>query len=256
MSVRKIALLLLLTGLLYSCSTNEPNEETNPTTTVNLQPLGTSANELLSADVFSSMTVEIAYPENFRPTEQTLSNVRDFLESHLNKPGGIQFVETVLGNLGDGTKYSIEEIRELEAQERTLFTEEDDIAVWLFFANESSAKDQDNSVVLGTAYQNTSIVIFQKTIENITSNSTRPVNKTLLETTTINHEFGHLLGLVDLGSEPQSDHEDQDNPRHCVTEDCLMYFQTVANVFLTDAFTEAPALDDFCLADLRANGGK
>jgi hypothetical protein len=69
----------------------------------------------------------------------------------------------------------------------------------------------------------------------------------------LKHEFGHLLGLVDVGSPTVNPHEDTNHPNHCDSRDCLMYYATETaatsnNIALT--------LDDNCKADLKANGGK
>jgi hypothetical protein len=80
----------------------------------------------------------------------------------------------------------------------------------------------------------------------------------LLETTVITHEFGHILGLTNLGTALQSKHEDAEHPKHCIEKTCLMYWSSeigggIGNMVSSGA---APQLDAQCIADLRANGGK
>jgi hypothetical protein len=45
------------------------------------------------------------------------------------------------------------------------------------------------------------------------SDSAFEPNRSLLETTVITHEFGHILGLT-LGTALQSNHEE--HPKHCI----------------------------------------
>lgn len=79
------------------------------------------------------------------------------------------------------------------------------------------------------------------------------VSRQQLFTTLLQHEFGHLLGLVDQGSPMQHSHRDTDNGAHCDNRSCLMYYAVE-----TDAASAAitPLLDAACRADLKANGGK
>ena len=96
----------------------------------------------------------------------------------------------------------------------------------------------------------------KKTFQDLESSTSTSIDRTLIETATLRHEFGHIFGLVNLGTPLTSDHEDQENRRHCDVEDCLMFFQTVANVFNTSNVATLPEFDDQCLADLQNNGGK
>jgi predicted Zn-dependent protease len=66
------------------------------------------------------------------------------------------------------------------------------------FIDGASASDSGNSYVLGTAYRNTSFVIYEKTIQSLSDSPFEP-SRSLFETTVITHEFGHILGLTNLG---------------------------------------------------------
>ncbi|WP_347753153.1 MULTISPECIES: hypothetical protein [unclassified Flavobacterium] len=111
--------------------------------------------------------------------------------------------------------------------------------------------------MLGTAYRNTSFVIFEKTIQGLSDSPLEP-NRTILETTIITHEFGHILGLTNFGTALQSNHEDSAHPRHCIEKRCLMYWsaELVSGINNMVSATAEPQLDSKCIADLRANGGR
>jgi hypothetical protein len=73
----------------------------------------------------------------------------------------------------------------------------------------------------------------------------------------LNHEFGHLFGLVDLGSPMQVNHKDAANGNHCNVNNCLMYYGAETTDILGFLLTgNVPSLDVNCQNDIRANGGK
>lgn len=245
----------LATGII-SCDSDD-SEPDNPNADQNIankEPLGTSANELLASDTFSSLRIELAYEEGFRPTQTTIDLIDEFLEARLNKPDGITITETVVDPSQTGP-YDINEIVAIEDEHRTVFNNGDEIGVWMFFSGEESSSNSGNSVVLGTAYRNTSVVIYERTFIELANNSPIPVNRSLIETSTIRHEMGHLFGLVNIGTPLTSDHEDPDNLRHCIVDGCLMFFQTVTSVFNNSDTGSIPDFDPLCIADLQANGG-
>jgi len=228
--------------------------DTNPNAEANQQPLGTSANNLLAATDFRSLRLELAYVEGFRPTQQTIDLIQSFLESRLDKPDGVRIEERVITPT-ETAPYDINEIVAIEDANRTVFNDGDEIGVWVFFSDGISASNSGNSFVLGTAYRNTSMVIYEKTFIDLANNSNTPINRTLLETSTLRHEFGHIFGLVNSGTPLTSDHEDENNERHCNVEGCLMFFQTVTSIFNTSDVATIPEFDPLCIADLQANGG-
>ncbi|HEY9116389.1 MAG TPA: peptidase, partial [Roseivirga sp.] len=114
-----------------------------------------------------------------------------------------------------------------------------------------------NSNVLGVSHRNTSMVIFQKRIEEL-SGGVGQVSTSLLTSSVMGHEFAHILGLVNIGSPMQNAHQDDANGAHCDNQDCLMYFAVENSSGLSDllGMSSPPPLDANCLADLSANGGK
>jgi hypothetical protein len=252
---QRLLILLLVTLATVSCKNDDDANAEDPKAE-NRRGLGTSAEELLSDDIYTSLTVEFVYSNGFRPQQRTFDTFRPFLERLLNKPDGISFVETVIERPG-GAPYSTQEIRDIEDEYRTRYTEGDNIAVFVFFADGGATTDTNTSVTLGTAYQNTSMVVYQETLQNLNGTSNGP-DLFLLEATTLRHEFGHILGLVNiLDDDIHTLHEDPDNNRHCIVEDCLMYFEsTVPGNIPVPMKGDIPVLDPLCLADLQAKGGK
>lgn len=249
-SIARLIIILSLPLIIVSCKKDDDTAITDDQSE-NLLGLGESAEDLLSDDIYTSLIVEFVYSNGFRPEQQTIDNFRQFLNQRLNKPGGITFRETVI-EPPQGEPYTTQEIRDIESENRTAYTNGDEIAVYVFFANGNASGDTQTSVTLGTAYRNTSIVVYQETIQRL------DVDRFLLEATTLQHEFGHLLGLVNIVNDDiHTDHEDPDSNKHCVVEGCLMFFaSTIPNTLPNPTAADIPQLDRLCLEDLRAKGGK
>jgi len=254
--LRLITLLALI--IVVSCQNDDNGDDgNNPDNNLNLdnqQPLGSSANDFLSDNEFTRMRIELAYPEGLRPSQRTIDSLIPFLERRLNKPNGITIVENVIVS-NETPPYDTNEIVSIEDENRTVFNNGDELGVYIFFSDGNSESDDGSNIVLGTAYRNTSMVIFQQTFIDVANNSTNPINLAVTETVTLRHEFGHLFGLVNSGTPLLSDHEDPSNSRHCIVSGCLMQAQTMSGVLTMGVFENIPVFDDLCIQDLQGNGG-
>ncbi|MGB1451919.1 MAG: membrane metalloprotease, partial [Marinirhabdus sp.] len=223
---------LLLIGfalLLSNCKNDDDNMGITPTGPManNLLALGLAAQDFLGSSAYPKMVVEFVYSDGFRPKQETLDDFRGFLTQRLNKPSGITFVETVIAPPA-GAPFNSQEIRDIEDNNRTQYTLGGTIALYVYFSSGSRFGDTDTSVTLGTAYRNTSIVVYQKTLRDISLGSGN-YDLHILESTTLQHEFGHVLGLVNIVEDDvHTQHEDGAHPKHCFVENCLMYFEAQA----------------------------
>lgn len=257
---RGLLLILLVFMIVLSCKNDDdaPIEEID-LNEENKKPLGTSSRDLLSNSTYTSLTVELAYTNTYQPIDSSLVAFKNFINSRVNKSMGVNFVETVVEQQPNDP-FTIDEIRTIEDNIRTQFTEGDNIAVFVFFSNGSSQNDTQTRVTLGTAYRNTSMVIFERTLQVIAEGDLDFLQN--LETATLNHEFGHLLGLTNIqGDDIHTDHEDRENTKHCKIEDCLMFFDAInINRSSVRQFANRggsiPVLDPLCIEDLQAKGGK
>ncbi|MBC9796842.1 membrane metalloprotease [Sinomicrobium weinanense] len=264
MTAKKILWLLLLvvtvsTGVVSCSSDDNGNGGITPPEideTLNRQTTGSSARDLLSDEKYSRIVLEILYVQGYEPNAASVENLKDFLGERMHKPDGIDVEMTAIESPGD-TVYSVERVAEIERELRANYNYEDEIAVFVFFADQKSDQDEGNKVVLGAAYWNTSFVIYESTIQDIAARTGTP-SRTVLESTVMQHEFGHLLGLVNFGTDLTSDHQDEDHGHHCDVEDCLMYYLAESGGDLSNVISggSIPELDPLCIADLQANGGK
>jgi predicted Zn-dependent protease len=253
---------ILVCSILFSCSSEEAEQVIDPTTgdtidvTTNRQKTGSSANDLLSANTFDKMIVEIAFIEGFRPRQEALDNFKDFIEKRTFKTAGVTFIEKEI-SATEKTEYTLEEVVAIEKEHRTKYNSNSTIAVWVLFINGNSSRDSDQGSILGSAYWNTSFVIYEETIQGLSNSAFEP-ERSLLESAVIHHEFGHILGLTNIGTDLQSDHEDPDHAGHCVVESCLMFFAAETSQGIDNMISggQVPKLDAKCLADLKANGGR
>lgn len=254
----KILKLVSFSFLLFAlgCSSDDNNNAENGVNHAgNLKAVGSSANDFLSAAHYQSIVVEVLYVTNFRPQPQTLVNLRQFMEARLNKPGGITITEREIASPG-ASPYDINEIANIETANRTKYNNGSVLTLYFLFLDGSSTSDTSSSFILGTAYRNTSFVMFENSIKNLSDSITEP-SRVDLETTVILHEFGHILGLVNLGSPMQTEHVDEAHDKHCDNQDCLMYWEAEnSNMVSSMLGSGVPQLDAHCLADLQANGGK
>ncbi len=251
-------LLLFAFVFVLSCKNDDDEQVANDPTAENKKGLGTSAEDILTSNPYTRLTVEMAYSTTFEPTETAKTNFKNFIEERVHKPGGVTFVERVI-NDQPGAPFSIEEIIQIEDNIRTEYTEGNNLAVFVFFSNGRSSNDTETTVTLGTAYRNTSMVIYEATLKFLTDSNEELLP--ILESTVLNHEFGHILGLTNiLDDDIHQVHEDPNAQKHCIVEECLMYFDAT-NVGRSDLQrmmqrAMVPELDPLCIGDLQAKGGR
>jgi len=240
--IKKIIFLLLVFAALTSCQKETINQ------TLDYKTLGTSANSLLSNNVYQVLKVEFNYMQGFKLDDSVIINTRTFLEKYLNKNAGVDIIQKEITPTTK-TSLTLKEIVDIEKGNRTLFTKGNEISVHILITN----SDFNGSDILATSYWNTSFCLFGKSIfEN--SGATGQVSRTRLFSILIQHEFGHLLGLVDQGSPMTTNHKDINNGAHCNNTNCLMYYGIETGDNMTSAGA-IPSFDANCILDLKANGG-
>lgn len=261
----RIIFTILTFFILISCSTDDNSisnngvgndgdnsgGETYPYT----NPVGFSANDILAGNSFSSLVLDIMYVEGFQPTNQSVNQLVDFITERTFKTNvTVSLRQIPTPNV---TSYTTADVRVIEDENRVHFTGGNTMTISALFLNGGSANNSGNSVVLGTAYRNTSFVIYEETIHQLSDSPLEP-NRVILESTVILHELCHLLGLVNVGTTMVEDHQDTAHGAHCITENCLMYYTAENGNSISDMISggQVPALDNFCLQDLQNNGGR
>jgi hypothetical protein len=223
-----------------------------------------------------------------------MDGFEEFLQFHSFKEN-IELVFSELPASGE-EDFTLQEIAELEIENRTVYNDGNTLGIYIYFADAPSDGDDldEGLVTLGAVYRNTSMVIYEETIRRLASRSPVLTNADV-EGATLNHEFGHLMGLVNLGTVAINDHEDTTTDddgnevgnNHCNVEGCLMLAQLTFNIARTRPIAESskgngvesacslngfqlmnllqsnaargseivPDLDPECQLDLSGNGG-
>ena len=279
---RRTFLLLLISSVwILGCSTDDDNalpDDGTVNKSANLLAAGDSANDILSNDNFTSLIIEIAYVEGFRPTQEAMDAFENYLRAHTFK----QVIDVQYNSLPSPNQESltIQEVANLEEENRQNYNDGSTLAIYIYFADAPDDSDDESSglVTLGSVYRNTSMVIYEQTVRNLAARSIL-INVADVESATLNHEFGHLFGLVNLGTNMINDHEDvqrddEGNPvldsagnpignNHCNVEGCLMRAELQFGVGIMGMLESRaarglaiPSLDAECVLDLQGNGGR
>ncbi|MUH35723.1 hypothetical protein D9O36_07720 [Zobellia amurskyensis] len=234
-------LLVLLFGLFLGCSKDGDDKTANETKALdknaNLKGTGESANDLLSNDKFTKLLIEIAYVDGYKPTEEAMDGFVSYVKARTFKED-VELKYTVLESPGEES-LTLDEIAELESKNRTVYNQGETLAVYIYFADAPAEGDDEDEglVTLGAVFRNTSMIIHEATVRKLADQSFF-ITDADVENSTLNHEFGHLFGLVNLGTTPVNDHEDVERDEdgkpildengktngnsHCNVEGCLM----------------------------------
>ena len=233
-----IALLLLFSG----CKKEEdrfPDHDLSP---------GASAEALVSGKIFKKLRLEILHMPGHAPTAASIENINQFLNQYIDKPEGIQIQVRQIPSLNKD-RYSISDLLELEQSHRAEWNQKADMSLCIILVDGDFS---ESNRVLGVAYRNTSMALFQKKVQQFSGGLTQPP-RTILESSIFLHELGHVFGLVNNGAPMQQNHHDEANGKHCSNSDCLMYFAVETTDFAANLLGGSiPALDANCGNDLNA----
>lgn len=216
---------------------------------------GASAQDILSAATYTSLTVEVDYVQGQQPSASALQLLETRLEERCNKPGGVTIILDDRVPSG-GTVYSVAANRALEAQHRSTFASGSTAALYVLYLDGHSDQDSGGGTVLGWAHGPTSIGIFR---ESIAAAANALVTTAEVEAAVLVHEGGHVLGLVNNGTPMVTAHEDAARPAHDVDDGCIMHWQIETSDIRTVILNRGSIPTQFdarCVDDLRANGGR
>jgi predicted Zn-dependent protease len=249
---KKLLLILLFFITVSSCK----EEVTEPTRTFVDRFYGTT----------TALNIQVAYEEDAAPNlalnsedafDITKDNVNALLEGkNINLTVPMTLEDMVyLGNFQQES-FTLEEITAIANDVQQFTNEDSEKGIVALFLDGYYNKDGEVlEGVIGLNINGTPIVAMFKPVIESASNS-YTIN-TLVEQTTLTHELGHALGLVDNGVALTTSHKDEDHGAHCTNEDCIMYWQNGGGnvVEFVMPFVTGGAIELFgteCLNDVAA----
>jgi predicted Zn-dependent protease len=192
--------------------------------------------------------------DNWRITDYNLNQ----LLATQNIPVKVPHVLDSMKNLGvlAQNNYTRQNIIDIAADVQRYSNKDSVKGIVLLFLNGYLIKDGViETRVLGLTIDGSAVVAIFKPV--ISASSSKEAEKNMVEQSTITHEIGHVLGLVNNGVPPTSPHHDQANGSHCSNASCVMYWKNGAGevVQYIDQFTTGQDITLFgeqCMADLKA----
>jgi predicted Zn-dependent protease len=122
----------------------------------------------------------------------------------------------------------------------------------LFFS-----EGEEQPTVLGVSLGDSRVIGMFKPVIRSTEGPVMATSR-FVEQSTVVHELGHAVGLVNNGIPLTSEHHDSAHGAHCTNQDCVMYFANEGAADLADFVRDFVATGDLvlfaddCLADADA----
>ena len=238
---------------------------------VNPDKAGTGTSRIhgyIRGDSFPRLIIELDAVKGQEPPTAVEPKLVAGFEGVLDKPGGIEVVhDGALDSKGADHAWTFDELDAMAKATFDLDVPDDTIKMHVLFVDGHYEEDSADGKVLGLAWANTHLVMFQQTITEGCQSVSLPklggvVSEKLCESTELGvwtHEMGHLIGLVDNGLPMTAPHRDPDaeHGAHDESKACIMYWayegQAIVDT-LRDRLLggdETPlGFDAACLADI------
>jgi predicted Zn-dependent protease len=192
--------------------------------------------------------------DNWRITDFNLNQ----LLSAQNIPVKVPHVLDSMKSLGvlAQNNYTRQNIIDIAADVQRYSNKDSVKGIVLLFLNGYLIKDGViETRVLGLTIDGSAVVAIFKPV--ISASSSKEAEKNMVEQSTVTHEIGHVLGLVNNGVPTTSPHHDQANGAHCSNASCVMYWKNGAGEVAQyiDRFTRGQDITLFCeqcRADIKA----
>lgn len=157
-----------------------------------------------------------------------------------------------------GTSFTAQQILDIANKHRNLSDTADTSTFYFLYLNgyfnDGMTVRQD---VLGVSIGKTSVIaMFRPVIDSSSGNAT---TRKYVEQSTLIHEFGHAVGLVNNGISMASPHQDTANGAHDLNQHCVMYYANegalAASQFVNQYITTGNEFlfDSNCQADVLAH---
>ncbi len=174
----------------------------------------------LSSAKYTSMVVEIDHDSGYMPEQSSIDLLKTRLQEVCDKPNGIEIMLTET-DFGQSGAWTADDVRQQAWQHKSTDPQTGSTLYWQALFPSGGYSNND---VLGVAVDASTVAIFKDAIEEAEGPFFSRPNAEEIENSVLVHEFGHLLGLVNLVYTSPVDHEDKEHPGHSNNEESVMYW--------------------------------
>jgi len=234
-----LKLIIFSISLLFLCSC--ANDDSALEYHVLTNKVQTSANLNLLLKTSTKVSVEVIYEAGAQPyTENQLNRKQplwNMLENNLKAiydARGMN-VELVIPKLAENMiliadqnkeSWTALEVKDAIAVNKKLSSSDTHAVIHVFFVNRNfnNGESINNNVIGINVTGSMDIAIFKDVVRNMGGAKDGAVAK-FSEQSTIIHEIGHAMGLVNNGVSQVNSHHDGEHGAHCSNPECVMYWQ-------------------------------
>lgn len=260
----RIVSFFLLISLLVACG---KTQTTDSTVIVDKQ---SQANLKVLFQSMGSLEFEVVYEAGAEPYVGTRLNGKPYWELLETNVKAIfseregQYVLNIPKELNQmreipdqaRTGWSIDDLLQLERSYRQTVNSGSLGSVFVAFVEGYMIQDgAQNPNIIGVNIAGTTMIAVFK---DVITNSASGASAKFMEQSTLVHEFGHVVGLVNGGVAMSTDHQDHEHGHHCNNDKCVMFWKNegkgellafVQNFMLTG---NTVMFDQNCLDDTKA----
>lgn len=239
----------------YGTSTEVPAQQTGepqffPTIANDLSSIGSMNHQYLQGHTFKQVLIEIDRAESAHPEDVAINGLRDVIEQYADKPEGV-LIEMSDVIEDDDDEYTLGEIQRTMRAYRDNYSTGDTAVIYILYLNGEFA---DINNTLGVTVNASSFVMFPEEVQR--SSGANLFGGPAYERSIVVHEFGHLLGLVNVNYESAAEREDPIHPGHSNNPASVMYWAVesfnVQNLFRGGPPANFDEADEFDIEQIKA----